>query len=192
MCSISKESDQLLSRHLIMLPVQAQRQILWGPVGDSVVTAWPQDCFTPLSLLHKHSEWPSTLCADVEVKPESRKEGRKKGRVLDWEDSCMAERQGGDGGALSNSSIWIFKSLWKQTLNKSFRQLSEEYSIYDVQNLTVGGWRRERGTLESGFSLCRPLTEIHSHVVAWELRIESTNVHMYWLLPQIFISQEII
>lgn len=68
--------------------------MLRGPMGDSVVTAWPQDCFTPRSLLHKHSEWPSTLCADVEVKPAFRKGGRKKGRVLDWEESCVVERRG--------------------------------------------------------------------------------------------------
>lgn len=73
--------------HLVRLLMQAYRQIFWDPVGQGTVTAWPEDCFTPLSLLHKHSEWPSTLWTDVEVKPAFRKEGRKEGRVLDaWTD----------------------------------------------------------------------------------------------------------
>lgn len=69
--------------HLVRPLMQAYRQMFWGPAGQSTVTAWPEDCFTPLSLLHKHSEWPSTVCTYVEVKPAFRKEGRKKGRVLE-------------------------------------------------------------------------------------------------------------
>lgn len=37
-----------------------------------------------------------------------------------------------------------------------------------LQNLAVGGWRRELWTLESSVTLCGPLAEIHPHVVAWE------------------------
>lgn len=80
------ESELLIANsytHLVRLLMQAYRQIFCGPVGQSTVTAWPEDCFTPLSLLHKHSEWPSTVWTDVEVKPAFRKEGRKEGRVLD-------------------------------------------------------------------------------------------------------------
>lgn len=140
------------STHLIRLLVQAYRQMLWGPIGDSVVTAWPQDCFTPLSLLHKHSEWPSTLCTDVEVKPALRKEGRKKGRALDWEESCVVARRG-QWGTLSNSylkNLTLYQNKYSTDTrddnerNVGINVVVSTYSIwqYGDEGGSGGLWRR--------------------------------------------------
>lgn len=145
----------ILKIHLVRLFLQACRQILWGPLGDGVMTAWPQDCFTPLSLLHKHSEWPSTLRTDVEVKPGPRKEGRKERSVLDWEGSLRGRKRGGGGveGALSNferkkmlNSLYQNKYFTDSGSNNE-HQFVLQCQGYHLQNLAVGGWGGKCGTL---------------------------------------------
>lgn len=82
----------------------------------------------------------------MEVKPGFRKEGRKKGRVLDWEGSCVVERRG-RWGALSNSYTKIFNSVSKQMYYRHYNNnklvINCHYCGYHLQNLAVGGGRGE-------------------------------------------------